>query len=81
VLYTANLLVGDCRLTQNEHYFSYIVMRTKLYIRRDDNDIRFALAQHPWLDFFNETTIRGRHVASLGHIILIPSQPLVALSP
>jgi hypothetical protein len=27
-----------------------------------------------------ETTVRGRHVAPLGHIILIPSQPVFALS-
>jgi len=28
-----------------------------------------------------ETTVWSRHAASLGHIILIPSQPVVALTP
>jgi hypothetical protein len=37
------------------------------------------------LDFYSASSLKqqsaGRHVAPLGHIILIPSQPVFALSP
>jgi hypothetical protein len=48
-------------------------------------EIRFALDQHAELDFYSAISSKqqsaGRHVAPLGHIILIPSQPVFALSP
>jgi hypothetical protein len=47
--------------------------------------IRFVLDQHAKLDFYNARSMKqqsaGRHVAPLEHIILIPTQPVFALSP
>ena len=41
--------------------------------------------QHSELDFYSVSSLKqqsaGRHVAPLAHIILIPSQPVFALSP
>jgi hypothetical protein len=38
----------------------------------------------PYLDFYNASSLKqqsmDRHVAPLGHIILIPSQPVFALT-
>ena len=51
----------------------------------DDDDVRFVLGQHGELDFHSASSQKqqsaDRHVASLGHIILIPSQPVFGLSP
>ena len=51
----------------------------------DDDEVCFVLDQHAELDFYSASSLKqqsaGRHVAPLGHIILIPSQPVVALSP
>jgi hypothetical protein len=51
----------------------------------DDDEIRFVLDQHSELDFYSASSLKqqsaGRHVAPLGHIILIPSQPVFALTP
>ena len=51
----------------------------------DDDEVRFVLDQNAELDFYIASSLKkqsaGRHVASLGHIILIPSQPVCALSP
>jgi hypothetical protein len=51
----------------------------------DDNEIRFVLDQHAELDLYSANSLKqhstGRHVAPLGHIILIPSQPVFALFP
>ena len=50
-----------------------------------NDEIRFVLDQHPELEFYNASWLKqqstGRHVTPLGHIILIPSQPVFALSP
>ena len=51
----------------------------------DDDEVRFVLDQHAELDFNSVNSLKqqsvGRHVAPLGHNILIPSQPVFALSP
>ena len=51
---------------------------------RDDDEIRFVLDQHAELDFYSASSLKqqssNRHVAILGHIILIPSQTVFALS-
>jgi hypothetical protein len=51
----------------------------------DDDEVRFVLDQHVELDFYSASSLKqhsvGRHVAPLGHIIMIPSQPVFALSP
>jgi hypothetical protein len=67
----------------NEQFFSYSMARTR-YIQWDDNDVRFVLEQHAQLDFYSASSLKQqsavRHVVPLGHIILISSQPVFALS-
>ena len=64
--------------------FSSVMARTS-YFQWNDGDVRFVLDQHAELDFFSASTLKqqsaGRHIAPLGHIILIPSQPVYALTP
>jgi len=47
--------------------------------------VRFGLDQHAELDFYSASSLKqqsaNRHVAPLGHIILIPSQTVFALTP
>jgi len=49
------------------------------------DDVRFVLDQHAELDIYSASSLKqqsvGKHVAPLGHIILITSQPVFALSP
>jgi hypothetical protein len=51
----------------------------------NDDEVRFVLEQHAELDFYSARSLNqqsaDRHVAPLGHIILIPSRPVFALSP
>jgi hypothetical protein len=50
----------------------------------DDDVVRFVLNQHAELDFYSASSLKqqsmDRHVAPLGHIILIPSQSVFALT-
>ena len=50
-----------------------------------DDQVRFVLDQHAEMDFYGASSLKqqsaGRHVAPLGHIILISSQLVFALSP
>jgi hypothetical protein len=75
--------VSDYCLTPNEQFCSHIMVRTSYFQRNDD--VRFVLDQHAELDFYSSSSLKqqsaGRHVAPLGHIILIPSQPVFALTP
>ena len=56
-----------------------------LIFNEDDDEVCFVLDQHAELDFYSANSLKQqytvRHVAPLGHIILIPSQPVFALSP
>ena len=68
--------------------FSAISWREQVNFQRDDDEVRFVLDQHADLDFYSAFLISlkqqstDRHVTPLGHIILIiPSQPVFALSP
>jgi hypothetical protein len=51
----------------------------------DDDDVCFVLDQHAQLDFYSASSLKqhsvGRHIAPLGHINLIQSQPVFALTP
>jgi hypothetical protein len=51
----------------------------------DDDEVHFVLDQHALLDFHSDSSLKqqsaNRHVTPLWHIILIPSQPVFALSP
>ena len=55
--------------------------REQVNFQWDDDEVRFVLEQHAELDFYNASSLKqqsaGRHVAPLGHIILIPNQPVV----
>jgi hypothetical protein len=48
-----------------------------------NDEVRFVLDQHAEMDFDSASSLKkqsaGRHVAPLGHINLIPSQPVFAL--
>jgi hypothetical protein len=51
----------------------------------DDDEVDFVQDQHADLDLYSASSLKqqsaGRHVAPLGQIILIPSQPVFAHSP
>jgi hypothetical protein len=51
----------------------------------DDDDVHFEPDQHAELDIYIASSLKqqsdGRHVAPLEHIILFPSQQVVALTP
>jgi len=55
------------------------------YIRWDDDDVHFVLDQHADLGFYSVNSLKqqsaGRYVTPLGHIILIPSPLVFALTP
>jgi hypothetical protein len=65
--------------------FSAISWRVQVNFQWDDDEVRFVLDQHADLDFYSANSPKqqsaGRRVAPLGHIILIPSQSVFALSP
>jgi len=64
---------------------SAIPRREQVNFQCDNDEIRFVLDQHTELDFYSASSLKqqsvDRHVAPLGHIILIPSQPVFAFSP
>jgi hypothetical protein len=65
---------------------SYIKASTsKLSMRLDDGEVCFVLDLHAGLNLHSASTLKQQsvriHVAPLGHIILIPSQPVFVLSP
>ena len=64
---------------------SAISWREQVTFQRDDDEVRFVLDQHAELDIYIASSLKqqsaDRHVAPLGHIILIPSRPVFALSP
>ena len=66
-------------------FFLAISWREQVNFHWDDDEVCFILDQHAELDFHSGSSLKqlsvGRHVAPLGHIILIPSQPVFALSP
>ena len=49
----------------------------------DDDEVRFVLNQQAELDFYSASPLKQQStdVTPVGHIILIPSQPVFALSP
>ena len=57
---------------------SAISWREHVNFQWDDEEVRFVLDQHAKLDFYSASSLKqqsdGRHVAPLGHIILIPSR-------
>ena len=66
----------DCCLT---------TIQQQVNFQCNDNEARFVLDQHAELDFYSASSLKqqsaDRHIAPLGHIILIPSQPVFTHSP
>jgi len=75
--------VSDCCLTPIQ--LSSILRREQVNFQWDDDEVRFVLDQHAELDFYSASTLKQqyavRNVPPLGHSILIPNQPVFALSP
>jgi hypothetical protein len=71
--------------TTNPSAFSAILWREQVNFQWDDDEVRCVLDQNAELDFYSANSLKqqsaDRHVAPLGHIILIPNQPVFALSP
>ena len=59
--------------------------REQVNYQWDDDDVRFVLDQNAELDFYSASSLKqqsaGKNVTPFGHIILIPSPPILALSP
>ena len=76
--------MSDCCFNANLAIFSY-TWREQINFKQDDDEVRFILDQHAEFDFYSASSLKqqsvGRHVAPLEHIILIPIQPVFALSP
>ena len=66
-------------------YLSPISWRKQGNYEWDDDEVCIVLDQHAEVDLYSASSLKqqsaGRHVAPFGHIILIPSQPVFALSP
>jgi hypothetical protein len=61
------------------HYFSVILWWELVNAQWDDDEVRFVLDQNECK--LTEAIVQERHIEQLGHIILIPSQPVFAFSP
>ena len=74
--------MSDYYLTPNEQVQPYHG-KNKVHFD-DDDDVHFVLDQHAELDFYSASSLKqqsvGRHVALLGHIILIPRQAVFTLT-
>jgi hypothetical protein len=74
---------SDCCLTPIQQ-FSAISRREQVNFQWDDDEFRFVLDQHAELDCYSASSLKqqsvDRHVAPLGLIIPIPSQPVFVLS-
>jgi hypothetical protein len=79
MLFIIKIRFGICQLSN----CSAIPWRKQVNFQWDDDEVRFVLDQHAYLDFYSARLLKqqsvGRHVSPLGHIIPIPSQPVFAL--
>jgi hypothetical protein len=60
--------------------FAAISWREQVNFQSDGDEIRFVLDQHAEVDFYSASSLE-KQSAPLGHIILIPSQPVFVPSP
>jgi hypothetical protein len=62
---------------------SAISLREQVNYQRDDDEVCFVLDQYAEVDFYSDSPLKQqsvcRHVAQLGHIFPILSQPVFAL--
>ena len=81
----ANWLSEWLLFNANSAIFLAISWQEQVYFQWDDDEVCFVLDQHTKLDFYSASSLKqqssDRHVAPLGHIILIPSQPVFTLFP
>jgi hypothetical protein len=77
-------LVSDYCLEPTQQFFT-ISWWEQVNVQWDDDEVRFALDQYTQLDFYSASSLKqqsaDRHVTPLWNVILIPSQPVFALSP
>jgi hypothetical protein len=75
--------VSDCCLSPTQQFHSYSMART-VNSQWNSDEVRFVLDLQAFLDFYSAISLKqqsmDRHAASLEDIILIPSQPVFALS-
>ena len=76
--------MSDCCLTPIQQYFSYIMATTSSFSMRWWWG-PLCSRQTRWVGFYSASSLKqnstGRHIALLRHIILVPSQPVFALTP
>jgi len=76
--------MGDCCLKPIQQ-FSAILWQEQVNCQWDDDEVRFVVDQHAEFNIYSVNSLKQqsacRHVAPLEHIILIPSQPVCALTP
>jgi hypothetical protein len=79
---TKDYKIGICCFSAKHAAFKE---KEQILVQWDDDEVRFVIDQHVELDFYRASSLKqqstGRHVAPLGHIILIPSRLVFALSP
>jgi hypothetical protein len=67
-------------LYANSAFVLAMSLREQINFQWDDEEVCFVIDQHVELDFYSASSLKqqsvGRHVAPLGHIFLIPSQPV-----
>ena len=73
-------MISDCCFPPIQQVFQLYHGENKLIFSWDDDEVNFVLDQHAELDFYSANKLKqqsaDRHVRPLGHIILIPSQPV-----
>jgi hypothetical protein len=71
--------------TVSNHVTRYLKFSITVNYQWDDDEVHFVLDQHAEFDFYSASSLEqqstDRHGTPLGHIILISSQPVFALSP
>ena len=75
--------VCECLLLKAN--FSAISWQEQVNYQCKNDAVHFELDQHAQFDFYSASSLKqhsaGRHVVPLGYIILIPSKPVVVLTP
>jgi hypothetical protein len=65
-------------------HFLAVSWREQVNFQWLDDEVCFVLNQHAELDFYSANSLKqqcvGKHVAPLRHVILIPRQPVFALT-
>ena len=77
--------MSECLLFNVNSTFSLISLWEQANFQWDDDEVRFALDQHALLDFHRASSLMeqsaDRQVGTLGHNMLIPSQPIFTVFP